>query len=178
MPQLDVRTAQCLIYTYKEGLLSLVAHDLKLRVTRFSIDVDRAAGKVEARFDAGSLVVDCAMRDGREAPAALSAKDRRDIEENVAKDVLDPRRFPDIRFASERVVVEADGARVAGRLVIKGRERSLELSARRQGEQLVLETRLHQPDYGIKPFSAILGTLRIKPDITVRLVVPAAVLAP
>ena len=39
---------------------------------------------------------------------------------------------------------------------------------------MVTVVRLHQPDFGIKPYSALLGTLKIKPEVTVRCSVPRA----
>ena len=36
----------------------------------------------------------------------------------------------------------------------------------------VAELKLHQPDFGIKPYSAALGALKVKPDILVRVSVP------
>jgi hypothetical protein len=36
----------------------------------------------------------------------------------------------------------------------------------------VVELKLHQPDFGIKPFSAALGALRVKPDVMIRVSVP------
>ena len=42
---------------------------------------------------------------------------------------------------------------------------------------LVAEVSLHQPDFGIKPYSAMLGTLRVKPDVTVVVSLPADAVA-
>jgi hypothetical protein len=36
----------------------------------------------------------------------------------------------------------------------------------------VAEIKLHQPDFGIKPFTAALGALKVKPDVVVRVSVP------
>ena len=57
--------AQCLIYTFKEGLLSVIAHDLEIRVTRWSVDIDAGPTPLSARFDATSLRVTTAMAGGR-----------------------------------------------------------------------------------------------------------------
>jgi hypothetical protein len=37
----------------------------------------------------------------------------------------------------------------------------------------VARVRLHQPDLGIKPYSAMLGTLKIQPGVAVEISVPA-----
>ena len=34
MPKYDENQAECLIYTFKDGLLSKVAHDLKIKVVK------------------------------------------------------------------------------------------------------------------------------------------------
>jgi len=36
----------------------------------------------------------------------------------------------------------------------------------------VAEVPIHQPDFGIKPYSAMLGALKVKPDLVVRCSVP------
>jgi hypothetical protein len=42
----------------------------------------------------------------------------------------------------------------------------------KEGDDVVGEVTLHQPDYGIKPYSAMLGTLKIRPDVKVRIRLP------
>jgi polyisoprenoid-binding protein YceI len=180
MTRLDATTANCFVFTHKEGLLSPVAHDLKLRVDRFEIEIERdeasdqGSHSIRARFETTALRVVCAMKDGREAHGSLSAKDIADIEDNIAKQVLDARRHPLIRFASTSVAPSGSGFDIHGRLAIKACERPVLLCARPRGDRLVAELSLHQPDYGIKPFSAMLGTLRIKPDVMVRIELPGS----
>lgn len=168
MPKLEASTARCIVLTYKEGLLSAVAHDLKLEVTRFSIDIDDALQSVVATFEAGSVRVACAVKDGIDATSTLSEKDKRDIQDNIAKDVLEVRKYQHIRFNSTKVDREGDGFRVKGRLEIKGKSRELSCLVRSIGPDWVCEVTLHQPDFGIKPFSAMLGAMKIKPDVDVR----------
>ena len=38
MPKFDAKSAEVLLFSYKDGLLAKVAHDLKMRVDEFSID--------------------------------------------------------------------------------------------------------------------------------------------
>lgn len=45
-------------------------------------------------------------------------------------EVLDTRRFPDIRFESTKVTADGDGARIAGQITIRGVTRPILLSAR------------------------------------------------
>jgi len=167
----DAEAADCRVFTYREGLLSMVAHDLELRVTRLTLDVDEAARTVAATFDPTSLRVVQALRDGRPLPDALGANDRAQIERSIVADVLDAARFPEIRFASTAVAETPGGVRVTGTLALHGRERPLEVSVRLDADVAVAEAPLHQPDFGIRPYSAMLGALRVKPDVVVRLTV-------
>lgn len=160
------------VFTFKEGLLSAIAHDLELRVERFEISLSAARDRVEASFDPRTIRVVDAIVDGRRSPGTLSDKDKAKIESNVVKDVIDVRRGPQVRFTSSAVEATPAGLRVVGTLELSGRSRSLTVEAREDGDHFVVETRLHQPDFGIKPYSAMLGALKIKPDIDVRLRFP------
>lgn len=170
----DAEDAELLVLTKKEGLLSKVAHDLKLRVTRFELSLeDGEAPRIELRCDAASLRVVNAMKGGRDAPELLSAGDRKKIEANIVGEVLHAKRHPEIRFVSTRVTRRGDTAEIAGTLALHGRERPLEATARRRGSRWVTEVSLHQPDFGIRPYSAMLGALKVAPDVAVRFEAPA-----
>lgn len=174
-PRFHQDNADVLIFTFKEGLLSAVAHDLKIRVTRFSIHVDEETNAITATFDPRSLRVVTAMKAGAEAIGALSESDKKKIEEHIVDDVLSAKKHPEIRFVSTSVVEDsATGYRIHGRLSLHGKTRELAFTTRTDGEGQVAEITLHQPDFGIQPFSAMLGTLKIKPDVTVRLALPGA----
>lgn len=170
MPHFDAETASCAVFTYKEGLLSAVAHDLKLRVERFDVDVDPT--QVHATFDAASLRVQCAMKDGKEAQA-MAAKDAAEIEATIAKEVLVAAQHPSVEFRSSAVRAVDDGFQIDGTLTVRGTSKSVTIPARRTGDELVATIRLNQPDFGIKPYTAMLGTLKIKPEIAIELHLPA-----
>jgi polyisoprenoid-binding protein YceI len=168
----DASMAECLVFTYKAGLLSGVAHDLKLRVERFEIAIDDQG--IHARFDASSLRVVSAQVSGKDDPRTLSERDRREIEATIVREVLDARRHPAIDFRSSAVAATVAPAemQIDGTLSIRGRERPFSLLARRQGDRAVVEAVIHQPDFGIRPYTAMLGALRIKPDVAVRVTTP------
>ncbi|MBI3184143.1 MAG: YceI family protein [Myxococcales bacterium] len=164
----DAQSAECLVFTFKEGALSALGHDLKIRVGRFDLAIDEQEGAVSATFDPTSLQVVCAVRDGAERPEALSERDRRQIEDAIRDEVLDARRHPEIRFSSTSVTREEGGYRVDGELTLLGRRRNITFQTREEAGRQVAEVRLHQPDFGIRPYSAMLGTLKVKPGVHVR----------
>jgi polyisoprenoid-binding protein YceI len=175
MPHHDAATAECLVFTFKEGLLSKTAHDLELRVGTFSIDVAREPEpSIEATFDAASIEVATAMHDGRANPGALSSSDFRKIEASMRDDVLHTSKHREVRFRSTRVTAKNGGFEVRGDLTLHGTTRAIVADVREKGGFFETEVVLHQPDFGITPYKAMLGTLKIKPDVRVRVRVPAA----
>ncbi len=158
--------AACYVFTYKEGLLSAVAHDLKLTVTAFSIELADDLSRVEATFDARSLRVVCTMHDGRPG-SPPGDRDRASIEASVAGDVLAARKFPQIRFVSTRVQREGEHATVDGALTLHGRTRNVTARAEHTAGEWVARVRLQQEDFGIRPYSAMLGTLRVRGELDV-----------
>ncbi|WP_428268220.1 YceI family protein [Haliangium sp.] len=174
MATYDASQAECLVYTFKEGLLSKIAHDLKIRVNRFSVDIDDDSRAVSASFDARSLQVECVMKDGVEAPGTLSHGDKHKIEGQIIDDVLHAGRFPDIRFTSTEVKERGDGGfDLVGDLTLHGTVKPVRVSTRLVQGRQVVEVVLHQPDYGIKPFRAMMGALKVQADVKVALSVPA-----
>ncbi len=166
--RLGPSNTEILVHTFKHGLLSKVAHDLILKVTEFTIDVEEEpGGAIQATVDAASLQVVGAVVNGQLSPKTLSRRDKRKIESNIVKEVLHSKRHPDIVFSGRR----ADESTVVGSLKLHGRSRATEwkLKATDHPNQTQAEFEIHQPDYGIVPFTALLGTLRVKP--TVRVVV-------
>lgn len=163
----DASNSECRVFVRRAGLLSAVGHDLELRATDLAIDVDVAALHVRARVPAGALEVVDAIEGRERRPGKLSAKDKAQINENVANDVLEVARFPAIEFESTRVEPAPDGYRVHGRLSLHGQTRALAFVARRSGARLSGEVGIHQPDFGIEPYRALGGALRIRPDVSV-----------
>ena len=172
MARFDAYNSECLLFSFKDGLLSRLAHDLKLQVERFSIEVDDSSRQIKATFDPSSIQVVSAQTDGRDDPSTLSKGDKKKIHDNVVKDVLRVRKHPEICFDSNNVVERGEGFAVEGTLQMHGKSRNIQASVRADGDRWVTEVRIHQPDFGIKPYTAALGALKVKPDVLVRLSVP------
>jgi hypothetical protein len=173
MATYDATNAQCLVYSYKDGLLSKIAHDLKHRVTRFTLRVDDETQAIEAEIDARSLRVECVMKDGVESSNGLSDGDKKKIEDQIVADVLNADEHPMIRFSGTAVSHTRDGLRIEGTLALNQITRPMTAMARRVNGHYEAEVSIHQPAFNIKPFSAMMGTLKIKPDVVVKMVVPA-----
>jgi YceI-like domain len=166
----DSSTAECAVFAFKEGVLAAVGHDVKLAVGRFEVEVED--GRVRATFHADSLGAICAMKDGREDHAALSEADRATIDGYVRNDILHVRRYPTITFVSHEVEAEDDAWLVEGELTLHGSTRRMEARVEADGDRLRARVTLRQPDFGIAPFRALLGALKIQPQVEVEISVP------
>jgi hypothetical protein len=157
----DAQSAEVLVLTFREGLLAAVGHDLTLRVTDVSLDIGEGDA-IRARLGAGSL----------RAVGSVSAADARDIERHAARDVLDAGRHPSIDFASSRVTRDGERARIEGTLTLHGVTRELAFDAVADRTHWRAAVHLDQRHFAIKPYSAMLGALKVKAEVVVRVAVP------
>lgn len=161
------------VHTFKEGFLSVVAHDLLIEVTQFTVnltvpDAGTQPFSVDAEIQANSLKVVCAMKEGRQQPDTLKTKDKADIEEATSKDVLHPAKFPTICFRSTDVQGKTGGYHVKGELTLHGTTRPVEFDVAVANDNDVTgKITLSQKDFGIKPYKALLGTLKVKNELDV-----------
>ena len=141
-------------------MASSFGHDVTLRVTSLSLDIGDDDG-ITADFDAGSLQV----------TDVISDSNRKDIERNAEK-TLEPRKYSKIQFRSASVVRNGDHARIEGDLTLHGVTDQISLDAHDDGQHWHARVVLDQRKFGIKPFSAMLGALKIKPEVEVNISVP------
>jgi hypothetical protein len=131
--RVDASSAECLVLTEKEGLLSAVAHDLKMRVTQFELAWDGAT--LTARFEPSSLRVVDALKRGRENAQALGDDGKVKIEQSIVSDVLHAQRYPTIEFRSTEVVAEDKGFRIKGDLTLHGVTRRISPKVSLRGDR-------------------------------------------
>lgn len=151
------------VYTEREGMLGAIGHDLKLAVNRFEIDETDDGFAVSVEAD--SITVAGCIVNGREE--SVSDKDRKTIEKNINKDVLKTKQHKYIDFEGTAEFTGEDAGKVRGMLRLCGREGEIEVDVTRDGDTFRGEAVIDQRDYGIKPFTAFLGQLRIKPEVRV-----------
>jgi hypothetical protein len=153
--RLGPENATLTVHTRRGGAAAKAGHDLELRVTSWHAVLDEASAELTA--DAGSLRV---VR-GSGGMQALGEEDKANIHQTIDDDVL---RRQDIVFRSSRV----DGSRVEGELTLAGRTQPIAFDLERdedghvRGRAVVTQTR-----WGMKPFSALFGTLKVLDDVEV-----------
>ncbi|MBX3128265.1 MAG: YceI family protein [Polyangiaceae bacterium] len=152
------------VSTYKDGLLSRLAHDLRLKVERFEIGHDGTS--IEATFDPASLTVVTALVDGNPV-GALSDGDRGEIRQNIRDKVLQTSRYPEVRFEGTGKP-EGDVVRIAGTLTLRGQRQPVEFSAQREDGRYLGEVELIPSRFGIAPYKALLGAIKLQDRVRVR----------
>lgn len=173
MPHYDASRAEVLVHTAREGVLSPVGHDLELVATALELDIDEAAGTVDARIDARAIKLRGAIVDGQVQAGRVSVGDSRTIEEHLRDDVLLVARHPEIRFTGKIARETPTGGHVVeGTLTLRGVSKPLVITTARDGDFETAEVALEQPDFGIKPFRAMLGALRVRSRVVVKLRIP------
>jgi polyisoprenoid-binding protein YceI len=96
------------------------------------------------------------------------------LQGNIARDVLEPGKYPEISFRSRSVERTGSTVRVQGSLDLHGVRRDIAFDARQQGDRWVARVPVNQPDFRIKPYQALLGALRVKPEVVVEVSVPSS----
>ncbi|MCB9679731.1 MAG: hypothetical protein H6737_31785 [Alphaproteobacteria bacterium] len=170
MPTWTQADATCEIFTYKAGLLSAVGHDLLLKCTKFTLTLED--GGIHGDFDGSAIEVVGAMKHGHLEPGTLSEKDRRDILDNIRNHVFKRHDQAAIHFECDEVEEHGELLEGEGTLTIPPNQHDITFEVHVEDDRALCKVKLHQPDWGIKPFSALMGTLKIQPDIEIRVTVP------
>ncbi|MBK7579721.1 MAG: YceI family protein [Myxococcales bacterium] len=151
--------------TFKDGFLSKVAHDLLIDLPHFELTTDGTA--VEGRFVLTSLTVVGVMRDGSLDARGISERDRQDISGNIQKKILHTREHPEARFSG---TAKRNGERfeVRGGLRLLGETRELSFDVREVDGHWQGEVELQPTRWGIQPFKALLGAIKLQDRVVVR----------
>lgn len=156
-----------LVNVYKDGVAAKMGHDLTLEASSWSgkADInpdDPSSSSVSVNIDAGSLEV----IEGKGGAKPLSESDKKDIKKNIEKSL----GRGDISFESTGVSGTAPRISVKGDLTISGQSKpvTLDLNVDDSGHATG-KVSFAQTQFGIKPFSAMLGALKVKDGVDVSL---------
>jgi len=147
--------------TARDGLAAQAGHDLTIEATRWSGELtvgdDRRPAGLEVRVDMGAL----AVRTGTGGLKPLTDRDRREIGATARK-LLGADLHPEAVFSAAEFEPDAGGGVVSGTFTLRGVERPLRQTVRESGQDRYRITgSVVQSAYGIKPYSAFLGALKV-----------------
>jgi len=151
------------VQTRRGGAAAKAGHDLLLHVTAWegtlTIGDDGAPAAAELSADATSLRV----QKGTGGMKALDDEDKANIHQTIDDEVLERR---DIAFRSTFV----DGGWADGELTLGDRTRPLSVALAVADDGTVTATAtVKQSDWGMKPYSALFGTLKVLDEVEIAL---------
>ncbi|HEX2117766.1 MAG TPA: YceI family protein [Acidimicrobiales bacterium] len=142
-----------------------LAHDLTLRATRWSgtLNVDDSPAGCNASLSVDPRSIE--IVEARGGVKSLSDKDRRDIDKNINEKVLESGKYPELKFESSSCSGAAPNFKAAGNMTIKGTTRPVNIDINVNGTTVTARTSISQKDFDIKPFSAMMGAIKLRDDV-------------
>ena len=151
------------VETSRRGAASKAGHDLVIEVGSWSAELDVAKDPaITLTADGGSLRV----REGTGGVMELDDDAKAGIEQTIDEEVLQGTK---IEFRSSALELDPGGSRgtVHGELELAGTRRPISFELRSEGERLTAHATVKQSDWGIKPYSALFGTLKVADEVEI-----------
>ena len=161
MPQsFGPENARLTVRTGRTGAASKAGHDLLMEVTSWSATLDPEADPaLTLTADSRSLRV----LEGTGGIQALDDDDRDGIRRTIDDEVL---AGTPIEFRSTRLE-PGDPMRVEGELELRGVRRPISFELASGEDGVVGRTVVKQSDWGMKPYTALFGTLKVADEVEV-----------
>lgn len=162
--KLGPANARLTVHTKRTGAIAKAGHDLTIEVQSWQgeLDLDDQS-RASLTVDSGSFKV----LEGHGGVQKLDDEDMRGIEQTIDEEVLLKRQ---IKFESTDVKLEGDSLTISGDLTLMTNTRPLtfELEVGDDG-RLAGGAVVKQSDWGMKPYTALFGTLKVADEVEVRL---------
>lgn len=166
---LDAADGDLRVLTDVAGPAARMGHRLTILVASWSASVewtDDQPSAVTLVADTGSLSVE----HGEGGVTPLSGPERAVARSNALK-TLSAQRFPTVSFDSDTVARTDGGYRLTGELQIHGHRRahSIDVDVADRGDSWHMSARssVRQTDFGVKPYSMLMGSMRVADTVTV-----------
>jgi hypothetical protein len=147
------------VRTKRRGAAAKAGHDLLIEVTSWEATLDPDGGSVALTADPRSLRV----LGGSGGMTALGEDDKAGIAQTIDEEVLEGRP---IQFRSTRVEA-GDPMRVEGELELAGETRAIAFELAVGDGGLTGSAVVRQSDWGMKPYTALFGTLKVADEVEV-----------
>jgi polyisoprenoid-binding protein YceI len=151
------------VHTDVAGRAARMGHRLTLLMESWQVSVTWSAGKPVT----GQLVVDVdslQVLHGEGGVTPLTGAEKAVARNNALKS-LDAKRFPQIEFHADSITESDTGYLLAGALIVHGVSKPIDvaLAITADGDewQLSCQADIRQTDFGIKPFSMMMGTMKV-----------------
>jgi polyisoprenoid-binding protein YceI len=165
--RLGPESGRLLVHTTRTGLGAKAGHDLTIEVTRWhgraTVDAATPANSsVTVEVEADSSEV----REGTGGVKPLTDADRAEIHKTL-KEILHTAQHPTITFRSRRVDGSAGSFSCDGELTIMGVTRPVMVQGHVTDGRVVGGASVVQSRWGIRPYSAFFGALKLSDEVKV-----------
>ncbi len=160
---------QLLLKVYREGVASKMGHDLTIEVQDWSAKVDANPDDPgQSSVEATAQVPSFSVIEGTGGAKALTRTDKADIKKNIDEKIL--KGASTITFRSTGTPSE-NGSRVSvpGELTINGTTKPITVDLDVNDGKARAKFTVVQSEFGIKPFKAFMGALKVRDDVDVEL---------
>ena len=158
---IDVQRSTITVHVGKAGLFSVAGHDHWVEAPISSgLVKESASASVVFRVQTASMRVKPDPR--------VDAKTQSEIQKDMEARVLESTTYPEILFRSSRVVKQGEGQwRVEGALTLHGATKPVTSTVTRSGDAYAGRITIRQTDFGIKPITAVGGTVKVKVELEI-----------
>lgn len=158
-------TGDLLVRTGRDGVAARVGHDLTITFEKWSGRLtlrgdDLHSATVTATFETGSIKVLA----GTGGALPLTIIDRREIRKTALR-LLEADRHPTATFTSTSITRSGDGGRIEGTLTLRGVSAPVTIDVSPNGAGWHGSASIRQTSFGIKPYRAFLGALRLADEV-------------
>jgi polyisoprenoid-binding protein YceI len=162
----DQSNGELTLHTGRQGVGSKVGHDLTIRVGRWSAEATLDGTVLfDLRVVADLTSLEVVKGDGGLKP--LTDKDRKTILSNAAE-TLSTRKNPELLFQSSGPHRMEGTTSLSGDLTLAGTTRPHDLEVVVSPGTVSIRGDVVQTDFGIKPYSGLLGALKVRDLVEVR----------
>ena len=176
---LNPQASQVIIYVYRTGRMARLGHNHVIRVGQLEGELWRAErlaqSRVEVRVPVRGLVVDDAALRAAAGPEFDTRPSREDIEGTrrnlLGPQVLDAAAHPWVVVKGTPAAVRTPDMELDAAITIRGQTLRLRIPVRLESmpNQVLAsgEFGLRQSDFGITPFSVMMGALPVQDEVRV-----------
>ena len=185
MPKLNAQNSKCHLYTFFGGLsieskkkvFFSLGYDLKFKISHFEILSAHKGRSIKAQFDASTVKVFSAIKNGTEQPLLLTKENKQKINQRVASEVLESHKYRRIYFEGKSKMSSTTQGVVEGDLTLHGKSAHIKGQIVCEKEKMKVVVSLDQKRFDLEPYSAYFGILKIKPIVKIVLELPLSALS-
>jgi polyisoprenoid-binding protein YceI len=165
---LDAADGELRLRTGVKGRAARMGHRLTIVMTRWQATV-RWAGTDPVAAELGVEADSFEVVSSQGGLKGLSGPEKALVRSNALSS-LDAGRFSEIRFTADVIERTEKGFRLTGTLQIRGKQKQhvIDVHTEDLGDswRMSAESTVRQSDYGIKPYSLLMGSVQVADDVT------------